>query len=244
MESVLRQTYESFRDFLRQALAGVLAQDPGSEEMEIVLVDDGSPGFDPDDLLDATTRNRVTCVRQDHAGIGQNWNACIRRARGRRVHILHQDDLVLPGFYERLRAGCETAPSVVAAFCRDVVIDGHGARKWGQVRIRDTAGIVDDWVEHVFVGLHLRAPALVARREIYEALGGFRLDLDYALDWTCGSASPPPIRCGTSPKCSPAIAAIVSPRPSGTCAPERTSPRSAAASSCRATTCRRRLPPR
>ena len=35
----------------------------------------------------------------------------------------------------------------------------------------------------LFVGLHLRAPALVVRREVYEALGGFRLDLDYALDW-------------------------------------------------------------
>ena len=111
--SVMIPTYRPDRDFLCRALAGVLAQDPGSAEMEIVLVDDGSPRFDPGELLDATTRKRVACVRQDHAGIGQSWNACIRRARGYWVHILHQDDLVLPGFYERLRAcGIELTPSV------------------------------------------------------------------------------------------------------------------------------------
>jgi glycosyltransferase involved in cell wall biosynthesis len=181
--SVMIPTYRPDRDFLRQALAGVLAQDPGSAEMEIVIVDDGSPDFDPGELLDATTRRRVALLRRHHAGIGQNWNACIRRARGRWVHILHQDDLVLPGFYERLRAGFETVPGAGAAFCRDVVIDERGARKWAQIRIRDTPGIVADWVEHLFVGLHLRAPALVVRREVYEALGGFRLDLDYVLDW-------------------------------------------------------------
>jgi glycosyltransferase involved in cell wall biosynthesis len=181
--SVMIPTYRPNRDFLRQALAGVLAQDPGSAEMEIAIVDDGSPNFDPDDVRDSSMRRRVNCVRREHGGIGENWNACIREARGHWVHILHQDDLVLPGFYARLRAGFETVPGVGAAFCRDVVIDDQGATKWRQVRIRETPGIVDDWVEHLFVALHLRAPALVVRRQVYEALGGFRLDLDYALDW-------------------------------------------------------------
>jgi len=49
--------------------------------------------------------------------------------------------------------------------------------------MRTTPGIVEDWIEHVFVSLHLRASALVVRRSVYEALGGFRLDLSYALDW-------------------------------------------------------------
>jgi hypothetical protein len=162
----------------------VLAQDPGVSEMEIALIDDGSLEADPVATLDAATRRRITCVRQPrHEGIGPNWNACIRQARGRWVHILHQDDLVLPGFYQRLRAGIESTPGVGAAFARDVVIDRPGARKWGQVRVREAAGIVEDWIEHVFVSLHLRASAVVVRRDVYETLGGFRCDLEYTLDW-------------------------------------------------------------
>ena len=32
-------------------------------------------------------------------GLAGIWNRCIERARGEWVHILHQDDIVLPGFY-------------------------------------------------------------------------------------------------------------------------------------------------
>lgn len=182
--SVMIPTFEPQPQFLAATLAAVLGQDPGPEQMEIVLVDDGSVGIDPRDCVPADQRHRVAWFRQpQHAGIGGNWNTCVRHARGEWVHILHQDDLVLPGFYARLRAGIESAPAVGAAFCRDLVIDPAGATVVTQRLLRDTPGLVDDWVEHLFVGLHLRAVALVVRRGVYEALGGFRLDLAYALDW-------------------------------------------------------------
>ncbi|HZS34174.1 MAG TPA: glycosyltransferase [Methylomirabilota bacterium] len=182
--SVMIPTRDPDPGYLAEALASVLAQDPGPAAMEIVVVDDGS------DRLAATRRgglpggNRVAWTRQPrHVGIGENWNACIRRARGRWVHILHQDDLVRPGFYERLREGIERSPTVGAAFCRDVMIGPAGERIASQVPIRPAPGIVEDWLEHVFVGLHLRASALVVRRSVYEALGGFSPALRYALDW-------------------------------------------------------------
>jgi len=182
--SVMIPTYEPHPGYLAQALASVLAQDPGPATMEIALVDDGSSRVDPRRCLGADVWRRVAWFRHEgRIGMARNWNACIARARGLWVHLLHQDDLVRSGFYERLRDGIAAAPAVGAAFCRDVVIDGHGRRLRGQFRIRSTAGIVEDWVEHLFVGLHLRAAALVVRRSVYEALGGFRLDLPYALDW-------------------------------------------------------------
>jgi glycosyltransferase involved in cell wall biosynthesis len=172
------------RDYLRQTLAAVLAQDPGPAVMEIAVVDDCSSRCDPRDELRDIGGERVSWFRQDcHRGIGWNWNTCIERARGQWVHILHQDDLVLPGFYRRLSEGVTAHPAVGAAFCRDVVIDGQGQRKWSQLLIRETPGLVDDWIEHVFVALHLRASAMVVKRSVFEALGGFRLDLQYALDW-------------------------------------------------------------
>jgi hypothetical protein len=182
--SVMIPTYNPDLDYLAQALAAVLAQDPGPAMMEIAVIDDCSDRVDPIRSLRITGRDRISWSRQSrHVGIGENWNACIRRARGQWLHILHQDDVVRPRFYDRLRAGIEAAPAVGAAFCRDVVIDAEGRRVSSQVLIRETAGIVEDWLEHVFVGLHLRASALVVKRSVYEALGGFSLALRYALDW-------------------------------------------------------------
>ena len=182
--SVMVPTYEPNPEFLRAMLASLLDQDPGPAAMEIALVDDASRGIDPRDCVPPSARDRVGWVRQpQRVGIGRNWNTCVQRARGHWVHILHQDDLLRPGFYARLRAGIESSPGVGAAFCRDVIVDRDGVQIATQRQLREQPGIFDDWIEHIFVGLHLRAVALVVQRATYEALGGFRLDLDYALDW-------------------------------------------------------------
>jgi glycosyltransferase involved in cell wall biosynthesis len=182
--SVMIPTYEPDPEFLRRGIAALLAQDPGPAAMEIVIVDDASSHIDPRDCIPAAARTRIGWFGHDaHVGISGNWNSCITRARGEWVHLLHQDDLLLPGFYARLRAGLATCPSAGAAFCRDQVIDSDDRVVRSQRRLRAEAGVLEDWIEHVFVALHLRASALVVRRRTYEALGGFRHDLAYALDW-------------------------------------------------------------
>ncbi len=182
--SVMIPTCEPDPRFLREVLAAVLAQDPGPARMEIALVDDGSTRSDPRACIPPDARTRVDWMRQpQRVGIAANWNACIARARGEWVHILHQDDLIRPGFYARLEALIAACPAAGAAFCRDTVVDGEGRMVSEQRHLRATPGLLEDWVEHIFVGLRLRASALVIRRRTYEALGGFRLDLDYALDW-------------------------------------------------------------
>jgi glycosyltransferase involved in cell wall biosynthesis len=178
-------TFEPSPEHLAQALTSVLAQDPGRAEMEIMVIDDHSREVDPRGCLSPSLRDRVSWFRQEtHVGISGNWNTCISAARGQWVHILHQDDTLRPGFYARLRDGIGRAPATVgAAVCRDVVIDEDGQEQVAQVLVRDTPGLIDDWIEHVFVQLHLRAPAVVVRRSVYETLGGFSPDLQYALDW-------------------------------------------------------------
>lgn len=182
--SVMIPTYEPQPEFLAHAIAAVLEQDAGPREMEIAVVDDRSLGIDPRDCIPAAARERIVVYRHPgRVGIGGNWNACIARARGRWIHLLHQDDLVLPGFYARLRAGIDACPSAGAAFCRDVVVDADGGMLLQQRQLRAEPGILEDWLEHIFVGLHVRCPAMVVRRDVYETLGGFRDDLAYALDW-------------------------------------------------------------
>jgi glycosyltransferase involved in cell wall biosynthesis len=181
---VLIPTRNPNPEYLEQTLRSVLDQDPGPAAMQIEVIDDCSTRGDPESLVKTLAGRRVAFFRQPvHGGLAANWNSCIDRADGVWIHILHQDDVVRPGFYERLRSGIGTMPSVGAAFCRDTVIDADGRQKWSQPLIRNTPGIVDDWVEHIFVSLHLRASALVVKRSTYDALGGFSSDLKYALDW-------------------------------------------------------------
>ena len=183
--SVMIPTLNPDPGYLRQALASVLVQDPGPAEMEIAVIDDHSLEVDPRACLSTLPQARVSWFRHDrHVGIANNWNTCLSRARGQWVHILHQDDMVRPGFYASLRKGIGAASaSVGAALCRDVVIDADGQEELAQVLIRDTPGPIDDWIQHVFVELHLRAPAIVVKRSVYETIGGFSSDLRYALDW-------------------------------------------------------------
>ena len=118
--------------------------------------------FDPE-IFVSTRGSRASFYRQPrHMGMAGNWNTCVERARGRWIHLLHQDDLVFPGFYQRLRKGIDTDASIGAAFCHHSWIDAGGRREPARSRIPQSApGILSDWLEYVFVGLSFTTPSIV-----------------------------------------------------------------------------------
>ena len=184
--SVMLPTYRPDPQYLEQTLRSVLAQDPGPEAMQIRIVDDGSPR-DPglEGLAERLAPGRIEVERRPvNRGMAATWNACVEAARGRWVHLLHQDDLTLPGFYERLGAAVEAHPELGAAYTQHYLIDGAGVRRrlMSQNPAREP-GVVRDWIEYVFVQLSFQTPSIVVKREAYERLGGFRPELRYALDW-------------------------------------------------------------
>lgn len=181
--SVMIPTYRPGH-FLRETIRCLLAQDPGPEEMQIEVVDDCSPDHPARDLIDSVTAKRVTLHRNPHnLGLAGNWNECIRRARGQMVHLLHQDDRVLPGFYERLRKGLEQAPDAVAAFCRFGYANEESERTWTAPAERVPAGRLDRWLERIASKCRMQCAAMVVRRSTYERVGGYHPELQYALDW-------------------------------------------------------------
>ena len=170
--------------YLEQTLASVRDQDPGPTEMQIAIVDDASTG----NLVEETARSIFGSRLEVHRcstplGIAENWNRCIDLSRGRWIHLLHQDDLVLPGFYERLAAADLVKPEAGAAFCRNWLIDQNGARTGISALERDTAGACEDWLEQIAVSNRIQCPSIAVRRRVYEELGGFRSDLAFTLDW-------------------------------------------------------------
>ena len=168
--------------YLGETIAGVLAQDPGPERMQIEVVDDCSSD-DPAAVVERFG-GRVSFHRQArNLGNVGNFNTCLRRARGRLVHILHGDDAVREGYYERLGEALERHPEVGAAFCRYVSIDEDG--HWRTISPLEArkAGVIQGWLESLARGQRLQPPCITVRRDVYERLGGFDDRLFYYEDW-------------------------------------------------------------
>lgn len=109
--------------YLEKALKSVLTQAPVPERMQIAVVDDASVD-NPEEVAQRLSGSRVEVFRhQQPQGAAGNFNACLRLARGFWVHILHQDDAVSPGFYERFEGVITKVPDVAAVFCRAIFID-------------------------------------------------------------------------------------------------------------------------
>lgn len=182
--SVVIPTYEP-EQFLIEAVRSVLSQDPGPAAMQIVVVDDGSKGTRPAALLEGIApAGRIEFHEYaDNLGLAGNWNRGISVARGQFVHLLHQDDTVHAGFYSKLLAGLERSPDIGMAFCRHAFIgDDNRIERISHLERRHP-GVLPRWLERICETQRIQCPAVIVRREVYEALGGFRTDLRYALDW-------------------------------------------------------------
>lgn len=169
-------------NYLRESLSSVLAQDLGPEKMHIEVVDDHSTRDDPEAVVRELSPNgRVLFYRQPaNCGVTTNLNTCISRSRGELVHILHGDDLVLPGFYQEIDSLATTYPAAALYAVRSLFIDAEGV----------AFGLSADYSQHGPVALlpeflqnlPFRTPAIVVRRSAYETLGGFNPTYPHAAD--------------------------------------------------------------
>ena len=170
---------------LRGALNSVLVQAPPPDVMQIAVVDDGSQTDDVHRWVrDVDPTGRVEVFRHEtRLGLAGNWNRAIDRARGELIHLLHQDDFVLPGFYDRVTRGFSATPAVGMAFCRARIVDGLDRRIKLSSRLQWLPGVLSAWLRKIGVRQRIQTPSALVHRRVYEQLGGFRTDLRQALDW-------------------------------------------------------------
>lgn len=182
--SVMLPTFEP-GEMLQRSLESVLTQALPPDQMQIGVVDDGSQRADIAKLVRAIDPGgRVDIhVGGPHLGIGGNWNRAISLARGHLIHLLHQDDMVLPGFYDRIARAFLEAPLLGMAFCRTRIVDTNGNVVKTSSRLRWRAGVLTNWLPQIALRQRIQTPSVVIARSIYEALGGYRDELPHALDW-------------------------------------------------------------
>lgn len=180
--SVMIPTYNCAR-YLREALCSVLAQDPGPDLMQIEVVDDHSSD-DPAAVVAEVGKGRVRFFRQaKNVGHIQNFATCLNRSRGWLVHLLHGDDYVRDGFYQKVQRAFEEQPAIGAAFCRQIFTDAQGRYHSVANLEQPKSGILHNWLDRLATEQRIMTPSIVVRRDVYEMLGGFDERLVCTEDW-------------------------------------------------------------
>jgi hypothetical protein len=162
----------------------VLEQDPGSDKMQIEVIDDCSIEDDPEEIVGRIGSNRVSFFRQEHhVGMSANWSTCIRRALGHWVHILHSDDMVLPGFYCTYRRFIESHPGVLMVYSRAITVDEN--EEWTGILGSRLASsdVIESAAPELIKANPICAPTVVVSRDIYPRVGGFTTALQHCPDW-------------------------------------------------------------
>ena len=181
--SVMIPSYNS-ADLLGATLESVLQQDPGEDVMQIEVVDDGSEPDDPGEVVRRLGGGRVGYYRQPHnVGASANFTTCVRRSVGQWVHILHSDDLVKPGFYDRYRSRIESCPDVVMVGARTQEVDADARPVALTIPVATEGGYLLDAARTIATSNPLRCVSVVVARVSYEETGAFHPGLAHANDW-------------------------------------------------------------
>jgi glycosyltransferase involved in cell wall biosynthesis len=180
--SVMIPAYNCYTTLV-ETITSVLQQDPGQEIMQIEVVDDGSTDGDVKELVAQLGKGRVEYFRQEqNVGSLANFETCINRARGKLVHLLHGDDKVRNGYYQKIGGLFENYPQIGAAFCRYATIDKSSKVLWDHGFEMGEDGVLDNWLIKIASRQRLQYCTITVKREVYERLGGF-YGVTYGEDW-------------------------------------------------------------
>jgi glycosyltransferase involved in cell wall biosynthesis len=165
-----------------ETLDSVFAQGFDEREMQIEVVDDCSTEGDSENIIKTRYGGRVSYSRQpQRVGMAANWNACIQRAKGSLIHILHQDDFVANGYYTEINELVDKYPNVGLYSTRSFYVDNDSIITGVTGRVPELEQPANT-TNPFFYATPIQCAGVTVRKVSYEALGGFRLDLGYVTD--------------------------------------------------------------
>ena len=174
-------THNQEPSLLRRALESVLSQVAEVPLEDIWVVDNCSERGNPEAVVRDAGQGKVKFFRNEsNLGIGGNFNRCIDLARGRWIHLLHSDDEVCPEFYSEARQIALREQPEAIAF-RSHYVDAAGNIRDATADLSPLAG--SPLLRQQFLGYAMvQCAGVIAQREAYERIGGYRQDLRYLLD--------------------------------------------------------------
>jgi glycosyltransferase involved in cell wall biosynthesis len=144
---------------------------------EVIVVDDGSPA----PVVLPRTRLPIRLIRQENQGVSGARNRGLDETSAPVVHILDQDEDLLPNFYEELLTAL---PGYDVVFAHMALIDEDGAsleeRTWPLPNYRlPTKRQLHSLLETN----HISSSGALFRREWVTRVGAFSTDYQVVQDW-------------------------------------------------------------
>jgi glycosyltransferase involved in cell wall biosynthesis len=200
--SVCIPTYNGAQ-FIVEAIDSVLSQTYAN--IEIIISDDKSIDgtLELIDRYIEKSQFPIYTYTNEVRGIGNNWNNSVRKANGKYIKFLFQDDVLLPNCIEKMCDVLELQPSAgLVASKRDFIIEDNVNRD----KINDWLNLYSDLQKHLnldynpyatinksifkskefytapvnFIG---EPSAVMFKKSLVESIGYFRNDLNQFLDF-------------------------------------------------------------
>jgi len=187
--TVLIDTY-NHESFIADAIGSVLAQDFPTQDMEILVVDDGST--DGTAAVVEKYAERVRLVSKVNGGQASAFNAGIPEARGEIVMFLDGDDWWAPGKLGKVLAafGDDAHIGLVGHGFTEMHLDGGQRTEAARAGIRFRVTSTETARQFRMVRGFLGTSRMAYRRELLEQIGGVPEALRFEADeylFTVGS---------------------------------------------------------
>lgn len=172
----------NYANYLAECIGSILAQD--FSDFELLIQDDGSADAWQAVVRQFNDSRIVVAQNATRLGLVGNWNACVARARGEFIVLLHADDYFLPGILSAEIQQFRANPNVGMVFSAAQLVDADGKptrvlQPYAENFVRAPVEFLPELVRGNFI----RTPTVMVRRECYERLGTFSSALSFTADW-------------------------------------------------------------
>jgi glycosyltransferase involved in cell wall biosynthesis len=149
---------------LREAIASVLSQ--GFADLEVIVTDDSGGSLAP--VVDSFGDERIRYIANPRRlGFAGNHVAALSRAEGAFIGILHDDDLLLPGFIDAVLEPLREDPSLGVSFSGYYVESrDHGQRRREQIPVRP--GSHSNFLAPLVQDTFLVPSVAIMRRDVWD----------------------------------------------------------------------------
>jgi glycosyltransferase involved in cell wall biosynthesis len=170
---------------LPECVNSILAQT--HRDFEVLIMDNCSPDNTPE-VARSFDDPRVKYIRNEtNIGHVRNYNKGISVARGKYVWWISADDFLRsPEVLRRFVDLMERNPQVGYVFCRAYEVQGSrevGVAEWTDCGARDKIWKGSSFLKQLIKSNCIVMASVMARKECYDNIGLFPVDLPFACDW-------------------------------------------------------------
>lgn len=165
--------------FIRDTIESVISGGFDSKTMEIIVIDNASELVDVKKIC--SEYKDVKYIRNKfNIGMTENWNRCISIAKGKFIHILHDDDNVCGAFYAYLA-------DVLKKKDAEIILTGYSFLYKGKKEQVKLPWVSDCFLKNekelLYQKQFIQPPSIIISKDIYQKYGSYINKYYPVQDW-------------------------------------------------------------